>query len=233
MSKAKLTLAVRLTAEQKQLLDELSKTSGRTMAGIIRSAVREFITIHAKRSWPEPPSKPPRPPLPPLPAVPRRSFDDQLRSFMAQVGRRYRDMDAMTAKDWPPLLAEYNALRRVGAKQVSSYWHKMHQHRALLDAGDPVPGVDKAERTILFAFSIYEELRNTWAQRTPVNRAKMAPEALLALQRSERKRQAKAREKKQQAKAAREAKVYVVDAESGTVTIPSPEDGEALDAAAE
>lgn len=239
-SEAACTLPVRFTAPQKAILEELSQKSGRTMTTIVRAAVREYIETKAKRQWPTPLPKPKRPPPAPIPRLPRRAFGEHVRSFLALVVRLYARRDAMTSADWLPLLAEYRALKTAGPKQVSAYWHKMNTHRSLVEAGEALPGVEAAEARILWALNAYENMRNQFGERNPVDRETLPPDELRALKASDRKRAQKYREKKRREKPEREAaalvaKGYEFDPESGDVTFPSSgsNDEESLYAAAE
>jgi hypothetical protein len=205
------------------------------MAAIVHRALAEYVLAHAKRQWPQPATKPRKPPPAPLPPVPRRPFEEQLKCFKGVVVRHdSRPVEELTPEDWPPVLAEYRALKRAGRGRVSSYWHAMDQHRAALEDGSPIAGVDNAERAILMALFLFEGIRNEWSERTPVDRDKLPPEKLLSLQKSERKRKAESRAKKhREQEAARTKPLYVVDEESGVVTLPSSDDEEAVDVAAE
>jgi hypothetical protein len=157
-----------------------------------------------------------------------------MRCFVGTVAK-LNDRDEMTAEDWPPLLALYRALRRAAPKQLSTYWHRANLHRSYLDEGTAPQGVDTAERRVLCALNIYEQMRNQWAERTPENRNKMSAEELRIRREGDNKRQAKARARKRQSRTEHEAACYVVDAETGDVTLPSnrPADEEVFDAAAE
>lgn len=206
------------------------------MAAIVHRALSEYVRTHAGRQWPKPPAKPRKPPPAPLPSVPRRPFEAQLKCFVAAVARHAKRLDEMTAEDWPPILAEYRALKRAGKGQVSSRWMEINQktergraNRAALENGTPIPEVDRAERVVLRAFVIFEGIRNRWSERTPVDRDQLPPEKLKALQQGDKRRKAKSRAIKKQAA---DAKLYVDDG-SGVVVLPSPAEEGALDAAAE
>ena len=201
------------------------------MAAIVHRAIAEYVLARAKRQWPQPAKRPKRPPLSPVPPVPKRPFDEQLNCFMRVVAGHDARSDEVTATDWPPVLAHYRALRRAGREQVSSLWHRMDQHRAALEEGAPIPELDKAERAALYAFFLFEGIRNQWGERAPVDRDQLPPEKRLALLATDRNRKAKSRAKQKREKEAARARLYAVDEEAGVVTLASHEGG--VDAAAE
>jgi hypothetical protein len=189
MTTTKHTLPVHLSRAQKAVLEELSAKSGLAMCEMVRRALKDYVTVKAKRPWPASPllsrgKKARKPPII-IPVVDPTGPLEHLRILRDTIAGVVQRPETMGPSAMGLMEAHYRAAKARLPGPLRKDWAAMNHHRAAIEQGTPLPA-EVDPHGMLVALWHFERLRKPY--RTSVDRSKLSPAALERVRASDRRR---------------------------------------------
>lgn len=220
------TLPIRLTREQRAVLELLAARQKKSLNAIVLAALSPYAQ-QLGLEWPAPVDgrarKTPRP-TPPIIKLPRRTPQEHLEWLIKRLVNYNKETEPMTLEGWSELRAVYRALRASMGEDIARCWTLLDQHDGDMPALRRLLGSGEEYRLCAVLYS-YEAVRAEWSPqwdrvygRGP-KRSELTPAQLERLRAGDRRRKT-AQRRRDAAARKTERDARLAEFEEGHVTGP-------------